>query len=406
MISKSLCLKCKGKLLCGLNYCPLLRRQETHKKILTKTKDSFTGSSPPSAFVSWTNYPKIAIAPLTPPAIQENTEFLDSSEQWFGLPAQQIIDFRESLVRPYKKFDAYSAQNPSYELMQIQEINMAEKSTSLEINLSTRLKTQLDFYESTAPLGPVGIMKSFSLQENPRISPKIEKATSDTDALSSTTMYELYNHFTPSTIYKVLSVGLLGVQRNRRLVPTRWAITAVDQNLSKQNIEKIKEFSCLDNYRLYHSSYLGNYFYILLLPDTWAFEQMEQWQPNTIWTEGNTTVMADSEPYKGRTSYPTNTEGAYFASRLSITEHLLREKKQASAIVFRTISDEYKQPLGVWVIRETVKDALLKPPLHFSSLENAKKFLSQKISKEMLRDSITLKNYSSQRKISSWFGAS
>ncbi len=405
MISKSLCLKCKGKLLCGLSYCPLLKRKERFQKISAKTKKSFLGSSPPSVFVSWNNYPNISLAPLSPPEIQENSEFLDYPEEWFGLPSEKIIEFRESLIRPFKKFSAYSASNPSYDLMQIQEINMAKKSTALEINLSSPLKAKVDFFDSIAPLGPVAQMHSFELQDNPKVEPKIEKAASDTDALSSDVMYELYKHYPPSSIYKLLSVGLLGQQKRRKLVPTRWAITAVDQNLSQKNIDKIKEFSQIDSYQVYSSSYLGNYFYILLLPDVWAFEQIEFWQPNTIWTENTEAYLSDFEFFKGRKDYPSNTEGAYFASRLAVSEHLLKQKKQATAIVYRTITKEYQQPLGVWVIRETVKNALSKEPLLFSSLANAKQFLELKIGKKFLCSSHLLNNYSKQTRLLTWLNS-
>ena len=75
----------------------------------------------------------------------------------------------------------------------------------------------------------------FVKEENPKIKPKIDYLVGDTDVKSAQAMKELHKSKLPvSHIIKILSAGLLGIKKNRILVPTRWAITAVDSNISKK----------------------------------------------------------------------------------------------------------------------------------------------------------------------------
>jgi len=68
--------------------------------------------------------------------------------------------------------------------------------------------------------------------------------------------------------------------------------------------------------------------------------------------------MTDFEFYRGRKSYASNITGAYYAARKSVCEYLYNIKKQARVLIFREVSGGYVVPLGVWVIRETVNDAM------------------------------------------------
>ncbi|MHA1870094.1 MAG: hypothetical protein ACTSXF_04030, partial [Promethearchaeota archaeon] len=167
--------------------------------------------------------------------------------------------------------------------------------------------------------------------------------------------------------------GLIGKGKARKLVPTRWAITAVDSIISKRLIRQIKEFPEISEYYTFYNEFLDNKFIILFMPKTWSFEMMECWDANTIWTQNvpgvqninqNTfkepIIMEDFELEKGRKTYAFNVTGAYYAARKEVAEFLYRERKQARVIVFREVNGGYIVPLGVWVIRETIRNALYK----------------------------------------------
>ena len=50
--------------------------------------------------------------------------------------------------------------------------------------------------------------------------------------------------------------------------------------------------------------------------------------------------------------------GAYYAARKSVCEYLFKIRRQARILIFREVRGGYLVPLGVWVIRETVKNAM------------------------------------------------
>ncbi|HUR67743.1 MAG TPA: hypothetical protein VM370_00730, partial [Candidatus Thermoplasmatota archaeon] len=167
-------------------------------------------------------------------------------------------------------------------------------------------------------------------------------------------------------VQRLLSVGLLGETRRRKLVPTRWSITATDDILGKRLIGETKEFGVLDAPMVFAGDLFGNYFHILLMPRVWSFEFIEAWSEGGSWMLGH-----DIETYDGRSQYVQETAGAYYAARLSVLEQLVKMKRQASVFVYREITDEYWAPLGVWVIREAVRTAMEGRGLVFGDLASA-----------------------------------
>lgn len=383
LIDSKLCVKCKGKLLCGLDYCPVLERFSARSRAASHIKGTdFYGSSPPGVFVSWHNYPKITLSALSPTTVEPNAALFDAPEQWFGLSEQRIISFRESLVGSGKKYRVKEASNPSEKLATVQELVMSSQPVNVEVSLYKKPSLKLSFHESIAPVGPKAPLKKLRLAENPRIPAKVDYLNADTNAKALTAVMELYSSgFPVSFLYKLLSAGVLGVEKKRRLVPTRFAITAIDDTISKKLIEEIKDFKEINDIQLFYSKYLGNTFFILLIPHSWAFEQMECWLPHGVWTEKaqEYNIIQDHEFYSGRKKYADNVMGAYYSARLVILEYLKEKKRQATAIVFREIGQDYNLPLGVWVIRETVRDAMKKKPLIFFDLNLALKYISRKL---------------------------
>ena len=188
-------------------------------------------------------------------------------------------------------------------------------------------------------------------------------------------------------------------------MPTKWAITAIDDTVSKQLIEEIKMHQQINEYQLFLSSYLDNYFYILLIPNCWSFEMLESWLGYTE-KGGLPGIAVDYELYAGRKKYADQITGAYYSARLAVAEYLKKIRRQASAIVFREISPEYKIPMGVWQIRENVRFALSQKPISFSSLDLALDFISTKLKNPMKyykNKSVLINELKTQRRISEFF---
>jgi len=161
---------------------------------------------------------------------------------------------------------------------------------------------------------------------------------------------------------KLLSVGALGLGAKRKLVPTKWSITATDDMLGKKVRDEIRDFPMAD-YRLYIGGYLGNYYLILLFPQSFSYELFE----SSVRNEGPLSWSTDHETTFGRKEYASETAGGYYACRLAILEKLKAMRKQATVLALRFITNEYTLPLGVWVVREATRKALASDPVILAS---------------------------------------
>src|SRR3989344_4790049 len=114
-----------------------------------------------------------------------------------------------------------------------------------------------------------------------------------------------------SNIIKILSAGLLGLKKNRKLVPTRWAISSVDSTLSKEKLKRIRLYPEIANIEVFNAEYLGNHYEFLLLPDKFSFEVIEI----SLKSMG---VWQDYEGFFGRKKYADSVTGAYYVNRLAL----------------------------------------------------------------------------------------
>ena len=408
-VDPKLCVTCKGRLFCGLQTCPILDRVTTIKRVEECIdKNHFEGPSPPSVFIGKAGYPNVSAGPMNTPIREGDPSILDDPTQWYGLPREEIIGYRESLVRSSTKAGVNQAANPDSFITDLQDLAMSKRFVDLEVEFYGRPKFTLSVGENSPPIGPTARLKNMELTESPSIPKQIEKVTSDTDLLAKEAISFLYGKgFDVHRLSNVLSTGALGVKSNRKLVPTRWSITAIDSMLSQELIDEVKQFPLISDYLVFHSKYLDNNFYVILLPMTWAFEQLEAWSPGSIWYPGEeTVVIKDAEFGKNRKTYASNVSGAYYACRLAVTEYLKTEKKQAGALIWREIGKGYDIPLGVWQCRENVRHALMEKPMRFSSKELMWKHLSQGLEIPLEtwgKNSDVLRFFKEQRRLFEYF---
>jgi hypothetical protein len=122
-------------------------------------------------------------------------------------------------------------------------------------------------------------------------------------------------------------------------------------------------------------------------------------------------IGVDFENAKGLDHYPS-IAGAYFAARLGVTEHLFKRRKKAAVLVLREIRPEYVMPIGVWQIREGIRDALKGKgkgkgkKQHFDDFEQAMSFACANLSiskKEVISNSKLYKNVREQARITDYF---
>jgi hypothetical protein len=165
------------------------------------------------------------------------------------------------------------------------ELALAVKPVDVELMLKKKPRGFIILDGEVQPFGPSAPIRNL-LVGNARWDHHIEKAYGDIDLKASEAVLELYGKGVLVTkIQRAFSVGAFGLEKNRRLVPTRWSITAVDSIVSKELIEKVKTFPEISEYRVYESRYLDNVFEVLMIPSAWSYEIVEAWYPGTVWKE-------------------------------------------------------------------------------------------------------------------------
>ena len=364
----------------------------THANLFTS--DSLDGSSPPSVFVGSYGYPKVSVGPMVPP-MHGDTTLLDSPELWVGKSLEEIVNFRLSLIRGIKNI-SINEPNGRY-IENLHEVAMSSRPIDSELQFYKNPKPVAFIDGESAPFGPVGEVSSakFSSTSSDK---SIQRAYYDHDLKAQDAVVSLYNRgIEISKIQKCFSVGMFG--KKRKLVPTKWSITATDSIIAESLVSEILEFDLIDSCRVFSHDHLGNMFSVVLFPHRWLFENQEAWH-----TGNSIGFGSDIEDAKG-IDHPPVTAGAFFAAKLGVAEYLLEKKCQASALVLREIRPEYAVPVGVWQIREAIRSAMKNEPYIAENFDDGITFAAKRmsVSKSEWLSKGNMLNMLKQKSISDFF---
>jgi hypothetical protein len=92
-------------------------------------------------------------------------------------------------------------------------------------------------------------------------------------------------------------------------------------------------------------------------------------------------VFADQEQSSNRRNPKkeySSVGGCYYSCKFAVLEALKRMKKQAGAIVLREAYEGYV-PLGVFNVRENVRQALMQPHREFFSFRDSLNYISTRL---------------------------
>ena len=325
-----------------------------------------SGASPPSIFIGRKGYPKVYVGPLVP-AVHGDTSTMDTPERWQGKTAEDVIDFRLQLVRGKQLVGIRDLDKTQL----VRDIALAKDPVSMDVEFENKPRG-IFFHEDMQPFGPSGQIKTVEASVG-KYDQRMEKAYYDTDLLAKDAVTTLYEKgVLISSLQKAFSTGAFGM--DRKLVPTRWSITAVDDTLGKYLLDDIRSYPILDMYQVYEFGAMNNYFVVLLMPTLWQYESIEAFMK----IFGNEEVVfSDWEPHEGKKEYAT-IGGCYYSGRLAIAEKLKEMKVQAGAIIFREAYTGYI-PLGVWLVRENMRQAMKTKPEEFCDMNSALTHISLKL---------------------------
>jgi DNA repair protein NreA len=322
------------------------------------------GSSPPSVFIGSWNYPHVYAGPLVTP-LHGDTAIMDTPEDWIsGNKTQdEIIGYRLGLVRGKRMIDAADLDTRFVE--QLQEISLSSSSVESEVAFSS-IPSGTTFSEEHTPFGPSAEIERFET-EGGRWNRDLEKVFYDTDLPAADAVINLHKQGVPfSNIQKAFSVGTMGRNKGRHLVPTRWSITACDTTIGDNLLKQVKKNSVIDTWRVHEFSSLHNNYAVILMPTGWQYE----WSEAFLKVLGNEElVFSDHEGFRKKTGY-SSLGGCYYSCKMAVLEALSRQREQAGAIILREAHKGYV-PMGVFNVRENVRNAMNQPATEFEDIRAA-----------------------------------
>jgi DNA repair protein NreA len=391
-----------------LEQVPLMKTNKVFKK-------DFFGSSP-APFIGRYGYPNVNIGFLSP-QFSGDTSYYHSPRLWSksDFAIGQVANFRSGLVNSRAKASIKKAFDSKNKLLNIcQEVGMAKRAVELEANLNKVPNLQIKSEKEVIPFGPGAGVKFARITENTKVDSRVERVVSDTDLKSVKALISLYKKgFEEASLSKILSVGNLGIGKNRKLVPTRWSITATDSTIGNSLVKEVKDLSVGD-FEAYFGGGWGNYYLILMFPEIYSYELFETYLNSSVklgadmnpWSKDGLMYSTDYEPYLGRKTYAEETAGGFYTVRLALLEHMKKIKRQGSVLALRFITPEYNVPLGVWVTREASRKSLAAKPIRFASKELMLKYAELFVKKKfgfdvnlLTRESLLLKNMNEQAKL-------
>lgn len=400
---RPLCVECKGtKMLCGKSRCPLLVKYYAALKRRPSIDRTAIYGSAPGVFVGRYGYPAVSVGPLLPPIVGDTSE-LDTPERWVGKTIDDIVGMRSSLVRGLATVNVRKPGNAERLVDDLQLLAMAEAPVDTDAEFLRKPSGRIELDDEVQPFGPSAPLKRMEIG-NFRLDRRIEKAFYDPDLQARDAVLGLYRDSALVTrIQRAFSMGAFGAKKARRLVPTRQSITAVDSIIGETLADEVKRLPVMGEYRVFESWQLDNRFIVLMAPEPWSYELVEAWYPDTIWNPAGRDIMiiSDHELGGGRTSY-ARIGGCYYAARLAVAEYMLRERRQAKVVILREAHSGYIMPVGVWNVRENVRNALRGPYASFGSLEAALAHVQGRFDIPMerwTRNSFVLKDSRFQRRL-------
>jgi len=325
-------------------------------------KDSLFGSTSPEIFVGRSSYPDVPTGILSPVGNEGDAADFATSGAWYaqGLGIDDVLQRRTGLLNSTRSANVHVEDTWDGFVGVQREVAIADRPVDVEVGLNGTPDLDLDLDDISTPRGPRARAREATLAENPHVPRPVEKTLEDDDWRAEGAMTYLYRRgFDVYDINTILSAGALGQGHNRRLVPTRWSITAVDDTIGQYLRGGLRHKAPIGRVEVWTNEYMGNRYWVVLAPGQWEFELVEMKAPESVWNPESADYYLASahEGFEGRTGYVEETAGAYYASRLGVLEHLHERQQQAKALVLREVTDDYWAPVGVWQIREGVRNA-------------------------------------------------
>jgi hypothetical protein len=258
-------------------------------------------------------------------------------------------------------------------------IDIYKSKKAIEFNSTFEKELKFDKVLTNKIAGIMGSkneLEQLQATENTTTSKQIEKYSTN-DAKAKEACIKLYEQGkNEQQIIHLLALGVFGVNINKKLVPSKWAITAYDKMIEEHLHKQILKYKPINQYEVYYYQNKSDTHVNILLPDHYTGTHTEDWA-NSYSDEWN---GFNTDSFNNVNKLPTPealNAGGYYATKIALNEHLQNRKKQASAIMIRRIRD-YDVPLGVVFVRECVRESFKNQVFKTSSFEELNEFIKTK----------------------------
>ena len=202
----------------------------------TMSGGTMVGSTAPSVFVGRSSYPDVSAGLLAPVGDEADADSYVTDGDWYrrGFDIEDVFEKRAGLLNSTRRATVDVADVWDGFVGTQREVAIADRPVDVELGLAETPGFDIDgpLEDVTAPRGPRASADDARLTENPSVPRAVERTLSDDDWRAEGAITYLYRRgFDVYEINNVLSVGALGRAENRRLVPTRRSITAVDDTV-------------------------------------------------------------------------------------------------------------------------------------------------------------------------------
>jgi len=289
------CVTCKGtKNMCGLGYCPILKKiHAQHKQSKTLKQDLFGSSN--EAFVGSANYPNVSWGPVL--SLDENKGMREVYEEGY----EKVMEYRSAMVKG-RRFGGIRPHKRSVE--ETQEAALSVRPVDLEVNFSKVPRYDMRFSSVVAPTGASAPMRRVKVCDNPKIPRVVDTLIDEGRRVRKHKQLNrvwVFSHESFSNHYEVM------------IAPGAWEF---------ENFE------------------------------AWCPKSI--WNLGG----SRARVSSEYEPFGGRSKYAASQAGAYYAVRLAVLEFLDQIRRQGRVVAIREVYEGYQVPVGVFQVRENARDAM------------------------------------------------
>ncbi len=318
--------------------------------------------TPPGISVETVKYPILQAGILASPDPIENLSIYDHPESWYGLERDTILAMRRHLYSVVASINSREMQ-PRHLIDSLQTIALSVSPLAIGVEVEGLPPRHLHSSGFQVPTGPVIRTRSLEILSKPEIS-HVAKKTSEKDIPAAEGIWRLFEYdYSLEQIARMLAVGLLGMQKNRRMMPMKNAFRVVIDAFINRTIMNLIDRPVVDEWRIFTDHYCGDHFVVLIRPgeprvDYVLFQQYDGEVSKGFSLDGPKYPSTD-----GRTAAYAN------SARFSAYRYLLRESINAHVTIFHHSILRENRILGAWSARAGVSSALQKSPIVLSSPE-------------------------------------